>query len=186
MSNSCTIVKVKCAHCGKNCKKSVGHVNRAKKVGLKLFCNQKCFGLSRRLKISVKEKKRLKAEYDKKYREKNEERLKDKRKEYFKKDYAANPEKYKKKRQRKYKDHLKYLQRPEYKQYKKKYDEQYHAKNKFGDYWEAAIALKNLDNEIDYRESKKQNKIYNKSTQKRKRSWQKQLKQQTSNLRQLI
>lgn len=181
-----TIVKIKCAHCGKSCKKRLAYVNQAKKRGLKLFCNKRCFGLSRRIKRSIKEKKRLKAEYDREYRQKNEERLKKQRAEYFKKDYAANPEKYKKERQRRYPEHLKYLQRPEYKEYKKTYDEQYHAKKKFGNYWESAIILKNLDNEIDYRESKRQNKIYNKSTQKRKRSWQKQLKQQVNNLRQLI
>lgn len=177
-------IKIKCAHCGKKVEKNVGHVNRANKQGLKLFCSQKCFGLSRRhnkTKKQLKEEKRL---YDIGYREKNEAELKIKRHDWFMKDYAANPEKYKKERQRRYKKHLEYLQTSEYKEYKKEYDVKYLAKKYFGIYWESAILLKELENHLlGIRPDgiKFQMGITNK-TQKRKRLWQrtkKNLQRQT-------
>jgi len=131
-------VKVKCCTCGKVVKKNVGHVNMSKKMGLKFFCNQKCFGVSRRhnkTEAQCKEEKRL---YDIQYREKNEERLKKRRHDWFMQDYAKNPEKYKKERQRRYPKHLEYLRKPEYREYKKDYDVKYLAKKYFGIYWESA------------------------------------------------
>ena len=105
---------------------------------------------------------------------------------YFQLDYAQNPDKYREERQRRMPSHNEYCRQPEYRKYKKGYDEQYRAKKDYGEFWECAIVLKNLDNEIDYRESKRQNKLYHKSTTKRKRAWQKQLKQNLCNFRQLI
>ena len=162
-------MNVKCAYCGKKCEKSLGHYNRAIKIKAKLFCGQRCFGLNRRLKITDAEKKRLKAEYDREYREKNEKRLKKGRHEWFVKDYAANPEKYKKERQRKQKAHNEYCRRPAYKKRKKKYDQQYRAKKLYGKYWESSVALRQLADVVDNRQAKRDQKIFNKS-QKRKRN----------------
>lgn len=159
-------MKIKCAHCGKKVEKSTGHFNRAKKMGLKLFCSFKCFGLSRRK--SIEEKKVAKAEYDRILRIVKADELKKQRHEYFKKDYAANPEKYRAIRKAKYQKHLQYLRQPKYKNYKHDHDKRYHAKKKYGKYWEAAIALHNLRGIVDNRKAKADQKSINKS-QNRKR-----------------
>lgn len=158
--------------------------------GLPVYCNKNCAGLGRRTDETPEEKKEIKMWYDLFIRASMEE---DEywldylqRALYFHMDYAANAGKYKKRRQDKQEAHNEYCRQPEYKEYKKVYDEQYIAKKNYGSWWEVAIALKKLDKEIDFRESKRQNKIYNKSTSKRKRAWQKQLKQSVKNLQQLI
>lgn len=155
-----------------------------------IYCNKECAGLGRRIDETPEEKRQIKSWYDMLIRSSMDEddRLLYSLQNavYFHIDYANNPEKYKEIRKLKMPKHIEYCRNPEYKKYKKGYDETYRAKKHFGDYWEAAIALKNLDKEIDYRESKRQNKLYNKSTTKRKRSWQKQLKQNINNLQQLI
>lgn len=162
-------IEITCEHCGKKKKKQLGHVNRAKKMGNKLFCSFKCFGLSRRTNKTEAQKKEEKKKYDIQYREKNEQRLKKKRAEWFAKDYAANPEKYKKERQRRMKSHIEYCSRPEYKKKKKVYDQHRRAKIQYGEYGEAAIALLQLAAIVDNRQAKSDQKIFNKS-QKRKRN----------------
>lgn len=179
-----------CAYCGKQFEKSAGCLNRAISQGLNVYCDKKCAGLGRRTNETPEEKKVYKQWYDLFIRASRTEGeyLLDlfQKAVYFHMDYAANPEKYRQQRRDKQEAHNEYCRQPEYKVYKKGYDEQYRAKKDYGEYWECAIALKNLDKEIDYRESKRQNKIYNKSTTKRKRAWQKQLKQNHRNLLQLI
>jgi|SRR6478735_1497564 len=187
-------MKAICAYCGNEFEKSAGHLNRAIKQGLNVYCNKKCSGLGRRTNETEGEKKVYKQWYDLFIRASRSE---DEYWEHrllgaliFHMDYATNPEKYRMRRKEKQKAHNAYCRQPEYKVYKKKYDEQYRAKKDYGEYWECAILLKNLDSEIDYRESKRQNKIYNKSTSKRKRKWQNQekqnLKQSLKSLQQLI
>jgi hypothetical protein len=180
-----------CCHCGKEYTvKNTGSYNRSKRLGLPVFCNKVCFGLSRRTNETQEEKKVYKQWYDLFIRASRTEDekilLSLQALVLFHLDYKANPEKYKEERQRKMAAHIEYCRQPEYKKYKKGYDEQYRAKKDYGEFWECAIILKNLDKEIDYRESKRQNKIYNKSTTKRKRAWQKQLKQNIKNFQQLI
>lgn len=164
-------IKIKCDHCGKSCKKCTGHVNRARKLGAKLFCSQKCFGLDRRVEISDEEKKKNKQEYDKAYREKNLVRIKSSKKAYFKKDYAAHPEKYRAERQRRMKDHIEYCRRPEYKEYKHKYDQTHRAKKDYGEFWECFLIIKEIKKQYDDKEVRQINNLHNKS-QKRKRLWQ--------------
>src|ERR1700679_2309838 len=60
-----TYVKVPCEHCGKKVKRYVGHVNRARKQGNRLFCSRRCFGLFWRSGKTKAEKKSEKAVYDK-------------------------------------------------------------------------------------------------------------------------
>lgn len=183
-------MKAKCAYCCNMFEIYTGHYNRAMSLGLNVYCNRTCSGLGRRTNETPEEKKVYKQWYDLFIRES----MTDEEKAIkmmnaailFQLDYRANPDKYKKERQRKMPMHVEYCRNPEYKKWKKGYDEQYRAKKDYGEYWEAAIALKNLDKEIDYRESKRQNKLYNKSTTKRKRKWQKQLKQNIKNLQRLI
>jgi hypothetical protein len=123
--------------------------------------------------MKTKEEKKLeKREYDKLYRAKNKERLRKEKAEWFKKDYAENQEKYKTCRKEKYSKHLEYLSTPEYKAYKKTYDEKYRVKKKYGEFWESAIILKNIEEEIPNFEVKQQLGLINKS-QKRKRNYEK-------------
>lgn len=168
---------------------NIGSRRRSIRLGLPIYCGQKCTGLARRLNESPEEKKAIKYLYDAflHISMTDEERELDElqRMVYFQWDYARNPEKHRKRRQERMDIHVEYCKQPEYKEWKKGYDEQYRAKKDYGDWWEAAIALKNLNKEIDFRESKKELKIYNK-TQKRKRAWQKQLKQSIKILQRLI
>jgi len=182
-----------CCHCKKTFivkPNNRGSRNRSIKLGLPIYCSQTCTGLARRLNESPEEKKAIKYWYDAflniSMTDEERELEELQRMVYFQWDYVRNPEKHRKRRQERMADHIEYCRQPEYKKWKKAYDEQYRAKQDYGDWWEAAIALKNLDKEIDYRESKRQNKIYNKSTSRRKRSWQKQLKQSVKSLQQLI
>jgi hypothetical protein len=186
-------MKLICCYCKKEFtvkESNRGSRLRSIRLGLSIYCGRTCFGIASRTNETPEEKKVYKQWYDLFIRESMEEDeriLKSLQSlVLFHLDYRANPDKYKAERKRRMADHIEYCRQPEYKEYKKGYDEQYRAKKHFGDYWEAAIALKNLDKEIDYRESKRQNKIYNKSTTKRKRAWQKQLKQNLKNLQQLI
>ena len=168
---------------------NIGARNRSIRLGLPIYCSQKCTGLAHRINETPEEKKEVKQWYDLFIRISRTED------EYwlhylqsafsFHFDYTANPDKYKKIRQAKQVSHNEYCRQPKYKEWKKGYDEQYRAKQDYGDWWEAAIALKNLDKEIDFRESKRQNKLYHKSTTKRKRAWQKQIKQSVKSLQQL-
>lgn len=73
---------VNCQYCNKPVEKETGHVNRAKKQNHNLYCNRICSGKARRVKRTDKEKKALKAEYDKEYRKKNYEKLKIKKQKY--------------------------------------------------------------------------------------------------------
>lgn len=111
-----------CSHCDKPHNKSTAEINRANKKGLKLFCSRECFGKSRRLNRSEDEKKALKAEYDRKYREENsdiikakkviynespagratQKRARSKKKEYHN-EYCRKPEQRTKERFRRYK-----------------------------------------------------------------------------------
>lgn len=180
-------VEIVCAFCGKVSKKYVGHVNRAKKEGLSVYCNRTCAGLGRRHNKTQEQKKKEKSDYDKNYRYYHREGIKERRKEYFKKDYAANPEKYRKERKRRYSEHLKYLQTPEYKKWKQYYDEKFRAKKDYGVFWECSILLKELEEWLVNNAPEGmhfQMGITNK-TQKRKRLWQKTIKNQ-KNLQQQV
>jgi len=182
-------IKFKCDYCGKECSKYAGHVNRARKLNAGLYCDRKCAGLGRRTNETDEEKRAIKMWYDLfiNVSMTEDEKIFDEfsRAVYFQIENRINPQRYKEQRARRMPKHVEYCRQPKYKEYKKGYDEQYRAKKDYGNWWEAAIALKYLDKEIDYRESKRQNKIYNKSTSKRKRAWQNQLKQSARNLQQL-
>lgn len=183
-------IKFQCNYCGKTSEKHSGHINRSRSIGAPVYCNRTCAGLGRRTNETPEEKIEQKKWYDLFIRvsmtddERDLNAFQDM--VYFQLDYAQNPDKYREERQRRMPSHVEYCRQPEYKEYKKGYDEQYRAKKDYGEFWECAIVLKNLDNEIDYRESKRQNKLYHKSTTKRKRAWQKQLKQNLKNFQQLI
>jgi len=161
-----------CSYCGALLNKRNSEINRAKKKGLNLYCNRECFALSHRKNKTEEQKKKEKREYDKAYREKNKRLIKAKKSEYFKKDYAKNPDKYKKRRKEGYGYHAEYINTPEYKAYKKNYDKKHRAEKKYGEFWESSILLNEIEKQIPNREVKQQKGLINKS-QKRKRNYEK-------------
>lgn len=155
-----------CHYCGK-------HINKKIHKGCKYaYCNRVCSGLALRLNKTKEQKKEEKRLYDIERRKIKGDEIRAKKREYFKKDYAKNPEKYKEIRRKKYKKHLEYLSTPEYKAYKKEYDKKYRAKINYGEYWESGLLLQKIELQIDNREVKQQLNLINKS-QKRKRNYEK-------------
>lgn len=172
------MVPLICGVCGCNYEKYIGHLNRANKLGVPVYCSMACAGIARRANKTTEQKKAEKATYDAGYRYYHKEGIKERKSAAFKIDYAANPEKYKKERQRKRIYHSQYINTPEYKEWKRIYDEKYRAKKEYGEFSEAFLILQKLEAELDTRLIKLENGITsNKSAQKRKRKWQQKLKQ---------
>jgi len=124
-----------------------GEVNRALKLGLSLYCDKACAGLGRRKNKSKEQKVAEKREYDMEYRRKNRALLKAKKAAWFQQSY--DPEKAAIERKKNMARHVEYCRRPEYKAWKKEYDCQYRAKQDYGEFWESAVILIKLDNELD-------------------------------------
>lgn len=170
-------MKAICKHCGIEFEKSSGHLNRANKLGVPVFCSKQHFWESRRIERSNEEKKAVKAKYDKEYH-KTEKRKASARR------YNSSPigrAMQKRQREKQKQAHLEYCRTPEYRAWKKQYDENYQAKRSFGEFYESGILLKKIAYLVDNREANQLKGTYNKS-QKRKRSW---LKTQKTNLPQL-
>lgn len=163
-------MKINCAYCGKECDKLSGHVNRARKLGYGVYCNRKCSGLAKKINKSKEQRKKDKAAYDRQYRSNNKAAIKKKKAAYFKADYIAKPDKYKAARASQKENHRKCINRPEYKEYKKNYDQKYLATKKYGEYAEAVIILRQIEDLIDRRMSRQDRDCHNKN-QKRKKLW---------------
>ncbi len=145
-------MKVVCEHCRKKVERCAGDVNRARKAGLKLFCDRRCTGLFYR-KHKTKEQlvleKRL---YDMEYRRKNRKRLKIQKREYF--DRTYDPVKAAVERKARMPRHVEYCRQPAYRRWKSKYDKRYSAKKMFGPYAESFLILQKIDKEIASRMSR--------------------------------
>jgi hypothetical protein len=139
------IVNVKCARCHKRFAKSVSAYNRAKKINSPLYCSQKCFGLSR--KLPVKEKKRLKAEYDKNRRTEKSEALKAQKKEAYAIWGPKHRDKERETRKKNMPKHIEYCRQPEYKKKKQRYDREVRVAQ-YGDFYESYELLEELVKEI--------------------------------------
>ncbi|CAG5001792.1 hypothetical protein DYBT9275_02742 [Dyadobacter sp. CECT 9275] len=172
-------MKIICAHCNKEADLPTGKVNYSVKKGWKVFCSRSCSSAARRANRTPEEWKQIKADYDKKRRADLGDVLKMQKAEYFKRTY--DPVKAAIQRKKRMPSHVEYCRRPEYRQKKKAYDEVYQAKRLYGEHWESAIILKNLECHIDNREVKQSNNLINKS-QKRKRLWTKILNQKLNSL----
>lgn len=162
---------VQCAHCGRPVEKPTGHVNRARKLGMRLFCGRACFGASRRLAVQPtdEERKAAKAAYDREYRARNRE----KRREQTRAWYAANRES-RLVKQAEYnaahrKEHNEYCRRPEYRTKKKHYDRRYRAGKFYGEFAEAFVALMEVEEEIGSQASKYERYLQNGTLNKKKR-----------------
>lgn len=156
-----------CEHCKKVATKSPGHVNRAKKIGAKLFCSKKCFSDSRKLEKPAEVRKKEKQEYDAEYRKKNAARRKIQKAEYFQRTY--DPIAAREHRKTRMAAHVEYCRQPEYKKWKKDYDKKYLATKKYGDFWESAIILNTLEEAIPELMSKQEIRQQNNTNNKKKK-----------------
>lgn len=167
-----SIRPVRCGACDALIYKAVRDVNRAEKRGARLYCNRECAGLGRRNPAppTDAEKRAAKAEYDREYRNKNRERLKAEKAEYYRR--TRDPEKEREYRKSRMPYHVEYCRRPEYKEWKSQYDRKHRARKWFGDFGEAAIVLNELCSEIATRSTFTERAILkgtlNKRTQRRR------------------
>lgn len=166
-----------CCYCDKPFKVKENNIGQRKKsirLGLPIYCGRKCAGLGRRTNETKEEKQAIKSWYDMFLRVSmtEEERMLDSIKNalYFQMDYNANPEKYKAQRQKKMPKHVEYCRNPEYKKWKKSYDEKYRAQKDFGEFAEAAVILKKIDQIVDSKKIRIDKDCHNKR-QKRQKIW---------------
>jgi hypothetical protein len=166
------LIRVICAHCRKPTKKERGHLQRARRQGMKIYCGLRCAGLARR---KPKKRKKQRAEekrlYDIEYRRRNLALIKRKKRLYNLRTY--DPVKAAKVRKQNMRRHVEYCRRPEYKRWKSEYDKKYRALKFFGPFAEAYLLLGELNKHIaeritDY-ETRQENDTGNKA-QKRRRA----------------
>lgn len=141
-----------CAWCGRPHGKEISAINRAKRIGAPLYCNRKCAGFGRRSNKSKSQKVEEKRLYDAAYRKRNLALLKAKKAAYFQRTY--NPKKAAIERKKRMHLHVEYCRQPHYRAYKHDYDRVYLAKRRFGAYWEAALLVRQIDEEVQSRMSK--------------------------------
>lgn len=162
-----TLVKITCAYCGKTSKKYLGHVNRANKIGAPVYCNKKCAGLGRRTDKTIEEKKIEKSAYDKEYRKKNIDWRMFLSAFQFTWDYQQNPEKYRQLHQKKMPKHLEYCRQPEYRKKKKSYDQRRVANKMYGEFAEAAIILRTIEEIVDNKQARFDKNCHNKAKKRK-------------------
>lgn len=167
-------MEIICPYCREKADKSSGHVTRSIKLGRLIYCNRICAGLGRRSNLTIDEKKQLKSEYDRKYRELNQELLKPKKSEYHKKTY--DPIKAAIIRKEHMPKHVEYCRQPEYRKKKKDYDKIRVAKLHYGEFWESHLLITEIQKEYNDDEVRQENNLHNKS-QKRKKEWKTQTNQ---------
>lgn len=163
-------MKVICEYCKKECERENGHVNRARKLGLKVFCNRKCAGLGRRVNRTEEQDKEIKRVYDIEYRARNRDYRKERAKAYN--ESPAGRAMQKRNREKFKQSHLEYFRTEEYKKWKHEYDQTHNAKKMYGEFWESFLIIKEVEKIIEPEkyDTKYNNGLLNKS-QKRKRSW---------------
>lgn len=168
-------MKAICKHCGIEFEKSAGHLNRANKLGVPVFCTTEHFYASRRIERTDEEKKAIKADYDRDY-------CKTEKRKASARNYNETPAgraMQKRQREKNKESHLEYCRTPEYKAWKIKYDQQHRAKKQYGEFWESAILLEQIDKHIasvaDKNHLRTINGTFNKS-KRRKKQWLRLLK----------
>lgn len=142
-------MRVKCGYCGKRIEKESGAVNRARKIKAHLYCDKRCFGLSRRQYKSRDQKVEEKRLYDLAYRRKNRATLKVKKHDYFVRTY--DPVAAAEVRKVRMPQHIEYCRQPSYRRWKRRYDRQYRANRLYGPFAECFLLLQKIDKEVDSR-----------------------------------
>lgn len=145
-------MKIKCAFCGCTTDKPTGHVNRSRAHGAPVYCGRQCAGSARRAWKPDAQKRSEKQAYDITYREKNSERIKERKRAYHKRTYdpilAASV------RKQRSQFHAEYCRRPEYKKWKQEYDRKYRASKEYAEFAGAFLLLQDIEREIAQRATK--------------------------------
>lgn len=119
---------------------------------------------------TVEQKKEEKRLYDIAYRENNIAMLKEKKKEYYQRTH--DPVKEAEIRKKRMHLHIQYCKQPWYREWKKEYDRKFRAKKLYGDFWESAVLLVDLENELEEKMSWYDRQMdkgtLNKATQRRR------------------
>ena len=126
---------------------------------------------------SIEDFKIRKAEYDRQYREKNKERRAIQKAEYHKKTY--DPIKQREYNQKRMPLHIEYCRRPEYRAKKVDYDRVNRAKRFYGEFYECAIIVEQINNKLIQMADKAELRTVqgtNTKSIKRKRQWRRLLK----------
>lgn len=142
-----------CKHCGNEVKQRQSAVSRALREGKPLYCDKVCAGLARRLVVrpSAEEKKAAKQAYDAKRRAAKGDAIRAQKRAH----YYANHDRilkgaaaYRKERMPL---HVEYCRQPAYKAWKQQYDIAHRAKKEFGEFAEAVLTLRLIEQEVDSR-----------------------------------
>lgn len=163
-------IDLTCPHCSKGFTKRLADYTRAVKNGSRVYCSRSCSGLGRRK--SDAEKKEVKRLYDIKYREDNEDELKRKGKLYC--ESPAGRAMQKRQRDKNQEAHAKYIKTDRYRAWKKEYDKKHCAKKNYGEFWESAIILNDLEKQFDRYETRLANGTLTKSQQRRRAYYRKE------------
>ncbi len=135
-----------CPVCKSASQKKTGAVNRARKNGAPIYCGRECAGIARRSTKTKAQRRAEKAEYDKKYREANRERLKAQKAAYFQKTYDPQKAAIERAKVKKTKPEIEarrreYMRSDGYRARKKKYDRQYVAASRYGPEWGECMVI---------------------------------------------
>lgn len=171
-------MKVTCAHCGRRVEKR--DIDVARSAG-RMFCNQKCFGASRRKHKTKAQKVEEKRIYDADYRKSNRAMLKAKKADYHRRTY--DPAMAAIKRKKTMPRHVAYCRRPEYRRWKSGYDKKYRAKRDFGPFADAAMLVNDLRREIKQRSTdydiRQANQTFGKAQKRRRQTSEEQPRSRT-------
>lgn len=170
-------MKHTCPHCNIEFEVKKIYLNRANKIGAPRYCSKKCSGLARRYNKTREQRISEKSEYDRQYREKNRELIKQKKHEHFIKTY--DPTQAALDRKKTMPRHIEYCRRPEYKANKITYDMEFRAKKLYGENWESAILIQQINKKLVEMADKAELRTIqgtNNKSKKRKRQWLKLMK----------
>jgi hypothetical protein len=156
-----------CAYCGKGALKENSAIARARRGGFTLYCDRTCAGKGRSFFLPPSQRKAEKATYDADYRRKNRTMLKAKKAARHKRTY--DPEKAREERKANMPRHVEYCRRPAYRKYKAQYDRHRRAKQQFGEFWEAALILQEIEGEVLSRATRYELDMANDRLNKKKR-----------------
>ena len=145
---------IPCAYCGANFSTRTAYVTRANQRGHNLYCGRECSGFGRRQPVrpTEEEKRAAKAEYDRQYRANNRKVLKAKKAEYFQRTY--DPDAAREVRKLNMPRHVEYCRSPDYRKWKAEYDKAYLARKQYGPFADAAVILRELEQEVLSRASR--------------------------------
>ncbi|MDE3023574.1 MAG: hypothetical protein KGI54_17275 [Pseudomonadota bacterium] len=154
-------MKTVCCNCTCEFDILTGHYNRAKKLGMNVYCGRTCAGIAHRKDISERQRKADKAAYNKARREREHDRINAQKRERYHatKEYRADILRaHRKKRASK---HAEYCRRYEYREYKKDYDRKRLAKKNYGEFAEAALICRKVEEILDQQATKYDRRLVN-------------------------